>query len=134
MEDLLTKLELDCLGDAADKFFATRCDSEEAVIITDDLLNSFFSFTVSFWRQPADDLPLTCIPFQVAALVKEKQISKFGAHLFSECLSRVGDLGSKPALAIYMEGIIRFTKLRPGERKKGPSCLQVNHHSLSIKG
>ena len=44
MEDLLTKLELDCLGDAADKFFATRCDSEEAVIITDDLLNSFFFF------------------------------------------------------------------------------------------
>ena len=36
VEDLLTKLELDCLGDAADKFFATRCDSEEAVIITDD--------------------------------------------------------------------------------------------------
>ena len=66
-------------------------------------------------------------------MVKEKQISKFGAHLFSECLSRVGDLGSKPALAIYMEGIIRFTKLRPGERKKGPSCLQVKYHSLSVK-
>merc|ERR1712013_708719 len=90
VEDLLTKLELDCLGDAADKFFATRCDSEEAV----------------------------------AALVKEKQISKFGANLFSECLSRVGDLGSKPGLAIYMEGIIRFTKLRPGERRKGPCSLQ----------
>ena len=64
--------------------------------------------------------------------MKEKQISKLGAHLFSECLSRVGDLGSKPALAIYMEGIIRFTKLRPGERKKGPCSLQVNQHSISV--
>ena len=46
-EDLLTKLELECLGDAAEKFFATRCDSEEAVTIyTDDLLNSFFSSTI----------------------------------------------------------------------------------------
>ena len=62
MEDLLTKLELDCLSDAADKFFATRCDSEEAVIITDDLLNSFFSSTVSFWRQPAHDLTLAPSP------------------------------------------------------------------------
>ena len=48
MEDLLTKLELDCLGDAADKFFATRCDSEEAVIITDDLFKFIFFFYCIF--------------------------------------------------------------------------------------
>ena len=58
MEDLLTKLELDCLGDAADKFFATRCDSEEAVIITDDLLNSFFLLLILL--ETTSSRPNTC--------------------------------------------------------------------------
>jgi len=87
---LLTKIELGCLNDAAEKFFATQCDSEEAV----------------------------------AKLLAAKQISKFGKKLLSECLACPGDLGNKPAIVLYMEGIIRFTKLRPGERNKGPVSLQ----------
>ena len=31
VEGLLIKIELGCLNDAAEKFFATQCDSEEAV-------------------------------------------------------------------------------------------------------
>ena len=31
MEGLLTKIELGCLNDAAEKFFATQCRSEEEV-------------------------------------------------------------------------------------------------------
>lgn len=90
VEDLLTKLELGCLSDASEKFFATQCNSKEAV----------------------------------AQLKVDKQISKFGAKLLSDCLVCPGDLGNRPAIIIYMEGIIKFTKLRPGERNKGPSCLQ----------
>ena len=33
MEGLLTKLELGCLNDAAEKFFATQCNSKEAVCL-----------------------------------------------------------------------------------------------------
>ena len=31
MEELLTKLDLGCLNDAAEKFFASQCNSKEAV-------------------------------------------------------------------------------------------------------
>ena len=55
----------------------------------------------------------------------DKQISKFGLKLLLECLACPGDLGNKPAIVIYMEGIIKFTKLRPGDRNKGPPSLQV---------
>ena len=55
----------------------------------------------------------------------DKQISKFGLKLLSECLACPGDLGNKPAIVLYMEGIIKFTKLRPGDRNKGPASLQV---------
>jgi len=90
VKDLLTKLELSCLNDSAEKFFATQCNSNEAV----------------------------------AKLLADKQISKFGAKLLSECLASPGDLGDKPAIVLYMEGIIKFTKLRPGDRNKGPISLQ----------
>ena len=96
VEDLLTKLELGCLSDASEKFFATQCNSKEAV----------------------------------AQLKVDKQISKFGAKLLSDCLVCPGDLGNRPAIIIYMEGIIKFTKLRPGERNKGPSCLQVKYYTM----
>ena len=33
MEDLLTKLDLGCLNDAAEKFFASQCNSKEAVCL-----------------------------------------------------------------------------------------------------
>ena len=33
MKDLLTKLELSCLNDSAEKFFATQCNSNEAVCL-----------------------------------------------------------------------------------------------------
>ena len=33
MEDLLTKLELRCLNDAAEKLFATQCNSKEGVCL-----------------------------------------------------------------------------------------------------
>ena len=61
----------------------------------------------------------------MAKLLADKQISKFGAKLLSECLASPGDLGDKPAIVLYMEGIIKFTKLRPGDRNKGPASLQV---------
>ena len=61
----------------------------------------------------------------MAKLKEAKQISKFGAKLLSECLACPGDLGNKPVIVLYMEGIIKFIKLRPGERNKGPVSLQV---------
>ena len=33
VEDLLTKLEQGCLNDSAEKFFATQCNSKEAVCL-----------------------------------------------------------------------------------------------------
>lgn len=90
VEDLLTKLELSCLNDAAEKLFATQCNSKEGV----------------------------------AKMQADRQISKFGAKLLLECLNCPGDLGNKPAIVLYLEGIIKFTKLRPGERNKGAISLQ----------
>ena len=63
--------------------------------------------------------------FQAMKLHADKQISKFGLRLLLECLACPGDLGNKPAIVLYMEGIIKFTKLRPGDRNKGPASLQV---------
>jgi len=90
VEDLLSKLELGCLNDSAEKFFAIQCNSKEAAM----------------------------------KLHADKQISKFGLKLLLECLACPGDLGNKPAIVLYMEGIIKFTKLRPGDRNKGPASLQ----------
>ena len=41
MEDLLKKLELGCLNDSAEKFFATQCNSKEAVclLLADGIVN-----------------------------------------------------------------------------------------------
>ena len=41
MEDLLSKLELGCLNDSAEKFFATQCNSKEAVclLLADGIVN-----------------------------------------------------------------------------------------------
>ena len=41
MEDFLSKLELGCLNDSAEKFFATQCNSKEAVclLLADGIVN-----------------------------------------------------------------------------------------------
>ena len=63
----------------------------------------------------------------------DRQISKFGAELLLECLNCPGDLGNKPAIVLYVEGIIKFTKLRPGERNKGAISLQVMKEVLILQ-
>ena len=55
---------------------------------------------------------------------KERMLSPLGVELFLKFLNSSGELGDKVALTLYMEGIIKFTKLRQGELKTGERKLQ----------
>jgi len=61
---------------------------------------------------------------QLKVLVERRLVSALGSTLLAGCLASSASLGHRPAVILYMEGIIRFTKLRPGERAKGPRALQ----------
>lgn len=56
--------------------------------------------------------------------VKERIFSPLGVKLLSDCLASSGDIRGKSAIILYLEAIIKFTKLRPGEFKKGYRSLQ----------
>jgi len=55
---------------------------------------------------------------------KERVLSPLGVELFMKFLNSSGELGDRVALTLYMEGIIKFTKLRQGELKTGEKKLQ----------
>ena len=57
-------------------------------------------------------------------LVERKLVSPLGSVLLQGCLASSASLGHRPAVILYLEGIIRFTRLRPGELAKGPRALQ----------
>ena len=50
-------------------------------------------------------------------------MSPLGGVIFRKFMKSSGNLGDKVALALYMEGIIRFSKLRQGELSKGEKAL-----------
>ena len=62
----------------------------------------------------------------------ERTLSPLGVEFFNKFINSDGDLGNKVALSLYLEGIIKFSKLRIGEMKKGEKSLQRNL-PLSIK-
>ena len=55
---------------------------------------------------------------------KERVLSPLGVELITKFVRSSGELGNKPALCLYLEGIIKFTKLRQGELKSGERKLQ----------
>ena len=55
---------------------------------------------------------------------KDRVLSPLGVELFMKFLNSSGELGDRVALTLYMEGIIKFTKLRQGELKTGEKKLQ----------
>ena len=54
---------------------------------------------------------------------KSKELSPLGGVIFRTFMKSSGNLGDKVALALYMEGIIRFSKLRQGELRRGEKAL-----------
>jgi len=54
---------------------------------------------------------------------KHKLLSPLGVEIFTKFINTAGELGAKPGIALYMEGIIKFTKLRLGDMKKGEKSL-----------
>ena len=44
--------------------------------------------------------------------------------MFSRFQNTAGELGRSPSLALYTEGIIKFSKLRLGDLKRGEKSLQ----------
>ena len=54
---------------------------------------------------------------------KSKELSPLGGVIFRKFMKSSGNLGDKVALTLYMEGIIRFSRLRQGELSKGEKAL-----------
>ena len=63
---------------------------------------------------------------------KSKLLSPLGGVIFRKFMKSSGDLGNKVGLALYMEGIIRFSKLRQGDLGKGEKALP-NYLPKSVK-
>ena len=59
----------------------------------------------------------------IAQAEKSKELSPLGGVIFRKFMKSSGDLGDKVGLALYMEGIIRFSKLRQGELCRGEKAL-----------
>ena len=57
------------------------------------------------------------------AAQKSKELSPLGANIFHRFINSSEDLGEKVGLALYMEGIIKLSKLRKGELNKGEKVL-----------
>jgi len=67
------------------------------------------------------------------AAKKERVLSAMGVSLLHQCiLQSEADVSEKAATILYMEGIIKFSRLRQGEMKKGPKSLQT-FLPLSVK-
>jgi len=56
---------------------------------------------------------------------KKRIFSPLGVKLLSKCLNDPGDIRQLSAITLYLETIIKFSRLRPGELKKGPRALQA---------
>ena len=54
---------------------------------------------------------------------KSRALSPLGGVIFRKFMKSSGNLGDKVGLTLYMEGIIRFSKLRQGELGKGEKAL-----------
>jgi len=63
---------------------------------------------------------------------KQKLLSPLGVEIFTKFINTAGELGMKPGIALYMEGIIKFTKLRLGDMKKGEKSLPT-YLPLAVK-
>ena len=63
---------------------------------------------------------------------KSKLLSPLGGVIFRKFMKGSGDLGNKVGLALYMEGIIRFSKLRQGDLGRGEKALP-NYLPKSVK-
>ena len=66
------------------------------------------------------------------AMQNNKILSPIGVEILFKLMNTAGELGDKVAIALLMEGIIKFTKLRIGEMKKGEKSLQ-QYLPLSVK-
>jgi len=56
--------------------------------------------------------------------VKSKQFSKFGVELLKKYLNTEEDVRQVSAIVLYMETIIKFSKLNPAQIKRGVKSLQ----------
>ena len=55
---------------------------------------------------------------------QKRTISSLGVELLNKCLNMEDDIGDRAAIVLYMEGIIKLSKMRPGELKKAEKNLQ----------
>jgi len=55
---------------------------------------------------------------------KKKVISALGVELLNRCLNCEGEIGNMAAITLYLEGIVKFSRLRIGEMRKGEKSLQ----------
>jgi len=55
---------------------------------------------------------------------QDRLLSPLGVDLLAKCLNHEEDISQLLATVLYMEAIIKFTNLRPGEFKKGTRALQ----------
>ena len=63
---------------------------------------------------------------------KNRQMSALGVELLNKCNNMEGEVGNLAAIALYLEGIIKFSRLRQGEMRKGEKSLQ-QYLPLNIK-
>eukprot|EP00092_Neocalanus_flemingeri_P002032 GFUD01002169.1.p1 GENE.GFUD01002169.1~~GFUD01002169.1.p1 ORF type:complete len:409 (-),score=108.62 GFUD01002169.1:45-1271(-) len=63
---------------------------------------------------------------------KNRELSALGVELLNKCINMEGEVGNLAAIALYLEGIIKLSRMRQGEMKKGERNLQ-KFLPLSIK-
>jgi len=55
---------------------------------------------------------------------KNRQLSALGVELLNKCMNMEGEIGNLAAIALFLEGIVKFSRLRIGEMRKGEKSLQ----------
>ena len=55
---------------------------------------------------------------------KNRQLSALGVELLNKCINMDGEVGNLAAITLFLEGIVKFSRLRQGEMRKGEKSLQ----------
>eukprot|EP00090_Calanus_glacialis_P032727 TRINITY_DN54235_c0_g1_i1.p1 TRINITY_DN54235_c0_g1~~TRINITY_DN54235_c0_g1_i1.p1 ORF type:complete len:409 (-),score=140.97 TRINITY_DN54235_c0_g1_i1:50-1276(-) len=55
---------------------------------------------------------------------KNRNLSALGVELLNKCINMEGEVGNLAAITLYLEGIVKFSRLRQGEMRKGEKSLQ----------
>ena len=55
---------------------------------------------------------------------KNRNLSALGVELLNKCINMEGEVRNLAAITLYLEGIVKFSRLRKGEMRKGDNSLQ----------